>query len=65
MLLELRPPTPRWSSAETSVGPASELVVTTLGDLDPDVVDMRCLLIVGSAGTSVVDGRVWTSRSQI
>jgi precorrin-2 C20-methyltransferase/precorrin-3B C17-methyltransferase len=41
-----------------------QLVVTTLGDLDPTVVDMRCLLIIGSTGTSVVDGQVWTRRSQ-
>jgi precorrin-2 C20-methyltransferase/precorrin-3B C17-methyltransferase len=38
--------------------------VTTLGALDPDSVDMRCLLIVGSSGTSVsASGAVWTRRS--
>jgi len=38
------------------VGGASEsVVVTTLGDLDPDQVDMRCLLIIGSSQTQVVD----------
>jgi precorrin-2 C20-methyltransferase/precorrin-3B C17-methyltransferase len=40
-----------------------ELVVTTLGDLDPDAVDMSCLLIVGSSRTRVSRGAVWTSRS--
>ncbi|MGH3412420.1 MAG: precorrin-2 C(20)-methyltransferase [Marmoricola sp.] len=47
------------------VGRAGEsLEVTTLADLDPSVVDMRCLLIVGSSGTSVsATGRVWTRRS--
>ena len=40
-----------------------QVVVTTLGDLDPAQVDMRCLLIIGSAGTSVTAGRVWTRRS--
>ena len=41
-----------------------ELVVTTLGDLDPAVVDMRCLVIIGASGTSVTGDRVWTRRSQ-
>ena len=40
------------------------LEVTTLGGLDPDSVDMKCLLIVGSSGTAVSrTGRVWTRRS--
>jgi precorrin-2 C20-methyltransferase/precorrin-3B C17-methyltransferase len=40
------------------------LDVITLGDLDPDTIDMRCLLIVGCSGTSVsLTGRVWTRRS--
>jgi len=38
--------------------------VTTLGQLDPASIDMRCLLIVGSSGTTVTaTGRVWTRRS--
>jgi precorrin-2 C20-methyltransferase/precorrin-3B C17-methyltransferase len=51
------------------VGGAAEHVrVTTLGDLDPAGVDMRCLLIVGSSQTRVVergDGSrtVFTPRS--
>ncbi len=40
------------------------LEVTTLGALDPATIDMRCLLIVGSSGTTVgPSGRVWTRRS--
>ncbi|HEY5879159.1 MAG TPA: precorrin-2 C(20)-methyltransferase [Nakamurella sp.] len=36
---------------------------TTLGELDPVSVDMRCLLIVGARGTRVTaTGRVWTPR---
>jgi precorrin-2 C20-methyltransferase/precorrin-3B C17-methyltransferase len=53
-----------------AVGSAEERVdVTTLGDLDPGVVDMRTLLIVGSSMTRVVPGagdgppRVYTPRS--
>jgi precorrin-2 C20-methyltransferase/precorrin-3B C17-methyltransferase len=47
------------------VGRESEsLEVTTLGDLDAAGIDMRCLLIVGSSGTTVSPaGRVWTRRS--
>jgi precorrin-2 C20-methyltransferase/precorrin-3B C17-methyltransferase len=68
VLLEHRP-------AETPVvvgrdvgGPAESVRVTTLGALDPDAVDMRCLLIVGSSQTRVVhraDGstRVFTPRT--
>ncbi|HSV38063.1 MAG TPA: precorrin-3B C(17)-methyltransferase, partial [Nocardioidaceae bacterium] len=39
------------------------LTVTTLGELDPATIDMKCLLIVGSSGTCVTEsGRVWTKR---
>ncbi|GAA4384305.1 precorrin-2 C(20)-methyltransferase [Tsukamurella soli] len=39
-----------------AVGSDAETVtVTTLGELDPDIVDMRCLLIVGSSRTVVTD----------
>jgi precorrin-2 C20-methyltransferase/precorrin-3B C17-methyltransferase len=38
------------------VGGAQErLTVTTLGELDPAVVDMRCLLLIGSSQTRVVE----------
>ncbi len=43
-------------------GPAESVRVTTLGDLDPSTVDMRCLLIVGSSRTRVDNGVVWTPR---
>jgi precorrin-2 C20-methyltransferase/precorrin-3B C17-methyltransferase len=39
-----------------------DLTVTTLGDLDPDAVDMRCLLIIGASRTRVDRGAVWTPR---
>jgi precorrin-2 C20-methyltransferase/precorrin-3B C17-methyltransferase len=51
-----------------AVGSAQEqLTVVELGDLDPDVVDMRTLLIIGSSQTRVAtrgDGTtsVWTPR---
>jgi precorrin-2 C20-methyltransferase/precorrin-3B C17-methyltransferase len=50
-----------------AVGSAQESVHTvTLGELDPESIDMRCLLIVGSSMTTVVDTgsgpKVFTSR---
>jgi precorrin-2 C20-methyltransferase / precorrin-3B C17-methyltransferase len=45
-------------------GPEEQLTVTTLGDLDPETVDMRCLLIIGSSRTRVgAGGAVWTPRT--
>ena len=36
-------------------GPEQQLTVTTVADLDPSVVDMRTLLIIGSSTTRAVD----------
>jgi precorrin-2 C20-methyltransferase/precorrin-3B C17-methyltransferase len=45
------------------VGRAEEsLTVTTLAELDPCVVDMKCLLIVGADATRVGPAGVWTPR---
>ena len=45
------------------VGRAEEsLSVTTLGDLDPATIDMKCLLIVGAESTRVGRAGVWTPR---
>jgi precorrin-2 C20-methyltransferase/precorrin-3B C17-methyltransferase len=44
-------------------GPEEDVRITTLGDLDPSTVDMRCLLIVGSSRTRAENGIVWTPRS--
>nr|WP_261554349.1 precorrin-2 C(20)-methyltransferase [Frankia tisae] len=35
-------------------GPTETVTVTTLGDLDPAGVDMRCLLLIGSSTTRIV-----------
>jgi len=47
------------------VGRAEEaLTVTSLAELDPATIDMKCLIIVGASGTRVSSsGRVWTPRS--
>jgi len=46
--------------------PEQQVTITTLGELDPDAIDMRCLLIVGSSQTRIVDSggmrRVFTPR---
>jgi precorrin-2 C20-methyltransferase / precorrin-3B C17-methyltransferase len=44
--------------------PDQQVTVTTLGGLDVDAIDMRCLLIIGSSQTQVVpsSGRVFTPR---
>lgn len=46
------------------VGRAEEsLTVTTLGELDPETVDMKCLLLIGASSTRVTAaGRVWSPR---
>ena len=39
------------------------LTVTTLGNLDTDVIDMKSLVLVGSSSTrATASGRVWTPR---
>ena len=50
-----------------AVGSADQQVtITTLGELDPDAIDMRCLLIIGSSQTRTLDvsgqPRVFTPR---
>ena len=35
-------------------GPQEAITVTTLAELDPQAVDMRCLLLVGSSQTRTV-----------
>jgi precorrin-2 C20-methyltransferase/precorrin-3B C17-methyltransferase len=46
------------------VGRAEEsLTVTTLGDLDPASIDMKCLVIICATGTRATEhGQVWTPR---
>lgn len=38
------------------------LTVTTLGELDPATIDMKCLVIVGASSTRVSPAGVWTPR---
>ena len=68
LLLEHRSPETAVVVGRDVGGPAEEVRVTTLGELDPATIDMRCLLIVGSSRTRVVgraDGStfVYTPRA--
>jgi precorrin-2 C20-methyltransferase/precorrin-3B C17-methyltransferase len=55
ILLEHRSPgTPAVIGRDVG-GTAESVEIITLGDLDPSTVDMRCLLIVGSSQTRVVE----------
>ncbi|HEX3829484.1 MAG TPA: precorrin-2 C(20)-methyltransferase [Sporichthyaceae bacterium] len=61
VLLEYRGPDTPVVVGRDVGGPAEDIVVTTLADLEPDTVDMRCLLIVGSSTTRTLirgDGSV-------
>ncbi|PZG26244.1 ATP-binding protein [Spongiactinospora gelatinilytica] len=63
LLLEHRAPQTPVVIGRDVGGPQESVTVTTLGDLDPAVVDMRCLLIIGSSTTRVTgDGVVYTPR---
>jgi precorrin-2 C20-methyltransferase/precorrin-3B C17-methyltransferase len=63
LLLDVRAPTTPVVIGRDVGRTAEELTVTTLADLDPDAVDMRCLLIIGASRTRIDRGAVWTPRS--
>jgi precorrin-2 C20-methyltransferase/precorrin-3B C17-methyltransferase len=64
LLLELRPPDTPVVVGRNVGGDAEHLTVTTLEALDPESIDMSCLLIIGSSRTQRGHGStVWTSRS--
>ncbi|MGY1670972.1 precorrin-2 C(20)-methyltransferase [Geodermatophilus sp. SYSU D00710] len=62
-LLEVRKPETVVVVGRDVGGPEEEVRVTTLGELDPETVDMRCLVLVGSSQTRVTpSGQVYTPR---
>jgi precorrin-2 C20-methyltransferase / precorrin-3B C17-methyltransferase len=64
VLLEERTPSTVVVVGRDVGGPEERITVTTLGDLDPDAVDMRCLVLIGSSQTRVSpSGAVWTPRT--
>ncbi|MFL6065429.1 MAG: precorrin-2 C(20)-methyltransferase [Friedmanniella sp.] len=62
VLLEYRPPETPVVVGRNVGRDGEELLVTTLADLDPESIDMTCLLIVGSSQTVTTGSGVWTSR---
>ncbi|MFJ1761431.1 precorrin-2 C(20)-methyltransferase [Amycolatopsis sp. NPDC088138] len=63
VLLRHRTPSTPVVVARDVGGPEEDVRITTLGELEPSTVDMRCLLIVGSSRTRAENGIVWTPRS--
>jgi precorrin-2 C20-methyltransferase/precorrin-3B C17-methyltransferase len=55
LLLEHRAPTTPVVIGRDVGGPAEAVTVTTLAELDPEQVDMRCLLLIGSSQTQVAE----------
>ncbi|MEV3981641.1 precorrin-3B C(17)-methyltransferase [Nonomuraea sp. NPDC049758] len=58
LLLEHREPDTPVVIGRDVGGPQESVTVTTLGELDPGQVDMRCLLIIGSSTTRATEGGV-------
>ena len=64
LLLELRPPDTPVVVGRHIGRDGESLTVTTLGALEPDSIDMSCLLIIGSSQTRLGhNSTVWTGRS--
>jgi precorrin-2 C20-methyltransferase / precorrin-3B C17-methyltransferase len=62
-LLEVRKPETVVVVGRDVGGPEESITVTTLDAFDPDAVDMRCLVLIGSTQTQVTpSGQVFTSR---
>lgn len=55
VLLEVRSPETVVIIGRAVGSPQESVTVTTLGEFDPDQVDMRCLLIIGSSRTEVTE----------
>ncbi|GAA4685763.1 precorrin-2 C(20)-methyltransferase [Phytohabitans rumicis] len=62
LLLEHRAPDTPVVVGRDVGGPAEDVRVVRLADLDPAGIDMRCLLIVGSSTTRVAGSAVFTPR---
>jgi precorrin-2 C20-methyltransferase/precorrin-3B C17-methyltransferase len=62
VLLEHRAPTTPVVVGRNVGREGEDLQITTLANLDPDSIDMNCLLIIGSSQTVATASGVWTSR---
>ncbi len=62
VLSEVLDPATPVTLVSDATGPAEDIVVTTLGELDPTAAGMRTVVLVGTADTAVLGGRVVTRR---
>ncbi len=62
IMLEHRDPTTPVVIGRNVGRDGEQLEITTLGALEPDMIDMTCLLIIGSSQTVTTPSGVWTSR---
>ncbi len=62
ILLAGRPSTTPVGIVTDATRPGEQIVLTTLGDLDPGAAGMLSIVVVGSSTTTVVDGRMVTPR---
>ncbi len=62
ILAEHRQPSTPAGVVRDAYRPGQQVRLTTLADLDPATVDMRCVVIVGATGTLRVAGRMVTPR---
>lgn len=62
ILLATRPTTTPVGIVTDATRPGQEIALTTLADLDPAVVGMRSIVLVGSSATAVVGDRMVTPR---
>ena len=62
VLAEVLDPATPVTVVTDATGPDEQVTVTTLGDLDPTAAGMRTLVLVGTADTAVLGGRVVTRR---
>jgi precorrin-2 C20-methyltransferase/precorrin-3B C17-methyltransferase len=66
ILLEIRDPDTPVVIGRHVGRPDEQVIITTLTELDPDSVDMGCLIIVGSSQTQLAPrGAVWTPRQPL
>lgn len=62
ILLEARPVTTPVGIVTDAARAGERVLLTTLGDLDPEAVDMVSVVVVGSSTTTVIDGHMVTPR---
>jgi cobalt-precorrin 5A hydrolase/precorrin-3B C17-methyltransferase len=62
ILARHRPPATPAGVVRDAFRPGEQVLLTTLAELDPGIVDMRSVVIVGSASTRAIAGRMVTPR---